>query len=243
MSEITPRRPAVMGGGGCGAAPGWPSTGDRPSRRAIPRTPGPRISFRYSSSIASCRLRPRRPNSTPLAESRGVATSPGTRPSKAVAGASAPSPGTRRHSRWCRLHNRRGDFFRWRAGCPLAGLASDGPSPAAASAVSVAAGGAVGGSGRAAGASVGGRQRRSGPCHQPGGGCPLCQLRSALNHHVEVWSTIATSDATAGVVPVPPARGPVCCDPPSPRTLTGGRPRRSDGASAVAHSEQSPRPP
>jgi hypothetical protein len=46
--------------------------------------------------------------------------------------------------------------------------------------------------GLGAGASVDGCQRRSGPCHQPCGGCPLCHLRSALNHQVEAGSTIAT---------------------------------------------------
>jgi hypothetical protein len=52
-----------------------------PTRRQASTFPTPAtISFQYSSSTASCRLRPVRPNSTPLSERRGVATSPGTPP-------------------------------------------------------------------------------------------------------------------------------------------------------------------
>jgi hypothetical protein len=85
--------PAVMGAEVAAQLPA-----DRRRRPAQP--PGdlphtqPEISFQYSPSTASCHLRPRRPNSAPLSESRGVATSPGTRRPIAVAGTSASSPGT-----------------------------------------------------------------------------------------------------------------------------------------------------
>jgi len=38
----------------------------------------------------------------------------------------------------------------------------------------------------------GGRQRRSLPCHQPGGGVPLCQRRSTLNHQLDISSPMPT---------------------------------------------------
>src|SRR5262245_62744611 len=41
-----------------------------------------------------------------------------------------------------------------------------------------------------AGVLVGGCQRRSELCHQPGGGCPLCHLRSLLNPHIVAMSLL-----------------------------------------------------
>jgi len=108
---------------------------------------------------------------------------------------------------------------------------------------STAVGGAAGCSGLGAGASVGGRQRRSGPCHQPCGGCPLCHLRSALNHHVEAGSTIATPGCirTRGASTSGPASWRAVTRP-CPTTLIWRRRRRCEGARPVAHEEQSPQP-
>jgi hypothetical protein len=91
-----------------------------------------------------------------------------------------------------------------------AGSVSGASVVAVVAAGSGALGAAVGGLG-VVGLAVGGCQWPSGACHHPGGGCPLCHLRSALNHHVEVASLMAGLPRRS-VMSAPPGWGAPCCD-------------------------------
>lgn len=80
---------------------------------------------------------------------------------------------------------------------------------------------------------AGGYQRRSKACHQPGGGVPLCHLRSALNHHVDLSSPIVHPTVPVGAPARPRAvslaecaSSPPTYGSPSTPTTAIARPNR-----------------